>query len=56
MLDSLIFAVNAVMPIVAMVVIGYLLKKKGFIDEKFAKQANKLVFRLFLPVMLFSNV
>lgn len=50
------FAVNAVMPIVAMVVIGYLLKKKGFIDEKFAKQANKLVFRLFLPVMLFSNV
>ena len=56
MLDSLIFAVNAVMPIVGMVVIGYLLKKVNFIDEKFAKQANKLVFRVFLPVMLFSNV
>ena len=56
MLDSFIFAVNAVMPIVAMVVIGYLLKRIGFIDEKFAKQANKLVFRIFLPVMLFSNV
>ena len=56
MLDSLIFAVNAVTPIVAMVVVGYFLKKIGFIDEKFSKQANKLVFRIFLPVMLFSNV
>ncbi len=54
--DSLVFSVNAVTPIVAMVVIGYLLKRIGFIDEKFAKQANKLVFRVFLPVMLFSNV
>ena len=56
LVDSLIFAINAVTPIVAMVVLGYLLKKAGFIDEKFAKQANKLVFRVFLPVMLFSNV
>ena len=55
-LDSLFFAVNAVTPIVLMVVIGYILKKIGFVDEKFAKQANKLVFRIFLPIMLFSNV
>jgi predicted permease len=55
-LDSLGFAVNAVTPIVLMVVIGYVLRKIGFVDEKFAKQANKLVFRIFLPVMLFSNV
>lgn len=56
MIDSLVFAVNAITPIVAMMVIGYLLKRIGFVDEKFAKQANKLVFRVFLPVMLFSNV
>ena len=56
LVDSLIFAINAVTPIVAMVAIGYLLKKIGFLYEKFAKQANKLVFRVFLPVMLFSNV
>ena len=55
-LDSLFFAVNAVTPIVLMVVIGYILRKIGFVDEKFAKQANKLVFRIFLPIMLFSNV
>ncbi len=56
MIDSLIFAVNAVMPIIALAVIGFALKKVGFVDEKFAKQANKLVFRVFLPVMLFLNV
>lgn len=56
MIDSLLFAVNAITPIVAMMVIGYMLKRGGFVDEKFAKQANKLVFRVFLPVMLFSNV
>ena len=56
MLDSFIFAVNAVLPIVLMVVIGYILKRVGFIDGEFVKKGNKLVFRIFLPAMLFLNV
>ncbi|MBO5898829.1 MAG: AEC family transporter [Clostridia bacterium] len=55
-MDSLIFAINAVAPIIAMVAIGYILKKIGFMTPDFAKAANKLVFRLFLPCMLFLNV
>ena len=55
-MDSLIFAINAVAPIILMVVIGYLLKKKGFMSADFARAANKLVFRIFLPSMLFLNV
>lgn len=55
-MDSLIFALNAVAPIVAMVAIGYVLKRIGFMSADFAKAANKLVFRLFLPCMLFLNV
>ncbi len=55
-MDSLIFALNAVAPIIAMVAIGYILKKLGFMNQSFAKMANKLVFRVFLPVMLFLNV
>lgn len=55
-MDSLIFSLNAVMPIVGMVAIGYLLKRMGMMDEGFAKKANKLVFHLFLPVMLFLNI
>ncbi|MBR6728143.1 MAG: AEC family transporter [Clostridia bacterium] len=55
-MDSLIFALSAVMPLVALVAIGYLLKRIGFMSEGFAKTANKLVFHAFLPVTLFLNV
>lgn len=55
-MDSLIFALSAVAPIVLMVVVGYFFKKIGMMDEDFAKKANKLVFRAFMPVMLFVNI
>lgn len=55
-MDELIFAVNAVLPIVIMVAIGYFLKKLGLMDGDFSKKANKLVFRVFLPVKLFLNI
>ena len=55
-MDSFLFAVNAVSPIILTVVIGYLLKKAGLITQTLAKAMNKLVFRVFLPSMLFLNV
>ncbi len=55
-MESFIFAINAVAPIIFMVAIGYLLKRIGFINASFAQMANKLVFRLFLPAMMFLNV
>lgn len=55
-MESFIFALNAVAPIIIIIAIGYVLKKIGFIDGGFAKAANKLVFHLFLPCMLFLNV
>ncbi len=55
-MESFLFALNAVAPIIITVAIGYILKKVGFMSESFAKAANKLVFRVFLPAMLFLNV
>lgn len=55
-MESFIFALNAIAPIVLMVLMGYFLKRIGMIGEKFAKEANKLVFRVFMPVMLFVNI
>lgn len=55
-MDAFIFALKAVAPIIIMVVIGYMLKKIGFMNERFAKEANRLVFRIFMPVMLFVNI
>lgn len=56
MLNDLLFTVNAVMPIVAMVTVGYVLKKLNIVTRSAAKEMNKLVFKLFLPVLLFLNV
>lgn len=55
-MESLIFAFNSVAPIIIMVMIGYALKKVGLMSPDFAKSANKLVFRVFLPAMLFLNI
>ncbi len=57
MLGNILFtAVNAVLPIIAVIVLGYLLKQRGFLTPDFLKTGNQLVFKLCLPVMLFVNV
>ena len=55
-MESLVFAFNSVSPIIIMVMIGFMLKKVGFMPADFSKNANKLVFRIFLPAMLFLNI
>lgn len=56
MIDVLLFALNAVVPILILILLGYCLRTSGFFDEKFAKAANKLMFRVALPVLLFYNI
>lgn len=49
-------AVNAVTPILILILVGYFLKRRGFLTDGFLKVANKLVFNLCLPCTLFLNV
>ena len=49
-------AVNAVVPVVLTILLGYFLKRIGFINKDFVKIGNKLVFNICLPSMLFVNV
>ena len=55
-MESLKFAVNATLPIVIIVVIGYFIKKLGLLDGGVAKAVNGIVFRVLLPAMLFLNI
>ncbi len=55
-MDSLIFALNATLPIILTVAVGYFLKRIGLISRELAKGMNTLVFKVFLPVMLFLNI
>lgn len=56
MLEVFSFSFNAVMPILLLVFLGVVLRKLKFAKDDFFKTANSLVFRVFLPVMLFYNV
>ena len=48
-MNSFLFAINAVLPIILMVAIGYSAKRAGLINSAVAKAVNKIVFRLLLP-------
>lgn len=56
MINIFLYAANAVLPIVLIIALGYFLRRQNFYDEKFLKTANKLGFRVALPLLLFFNV
>lgn len=56
MFEVFMYSFNAVMPILLLCFLGYLLRCLNFADQEFFKKANKLVFRVFLPVLLFYNI
>lgn len=56
MLSNLFFTLNAVMPIVLVIAVGYFLKRISLFDEKFFSMLNKLSFRCCLPCLLFYNI
>lgn len=56
MTHILFTAINAVLPIILTILLGYCLRRKGFFTEDFLKLGNRLVFMICLPCMLFVNV
>lgn len=56
MLSNLIFSLNATMPIFLIMVVGYILKRINWLTEKPTEVLNKLVFRVFLPALLFMDL
>jgi len=56
MVDVLITSINAVLPIILLILLGYLLKRFKFLNDNFVKIGNKFVFKVCLPCMLFVNI
>lgn len=56
LLKIFLTAANAVLPILLLIVLGYLLRQKKILNDDYLKLSNKLVFNCFLPCMLFINV
>lgn len=55
-MQTILFGINAVLPLIVLMLIGYLLKRTKFINQNFIDVGNKLVFRIALPALLFYNI
>ena len=55
-MQSFLSAINTVGPIIIIILLGFFLRKIKVIDEIFTKGVDKVVFWVFLPVMLFNTM
>lgn len=55
-MDSFIYSLNATVPVFAIMLAGYLFKRTGLIDDHFADIANKFVFKVCLPCLVFKDL
>ncbi len=55
-MNSFVTALNVVLPLLLLVVVGYLLKMRKFFSETTLKQMNKLVFTLLIPASLLKSI
>lgn len=51
-----ILAFKAVFPILAPMTVGFVAKKAGLLEDGFIRKANRMVFWLFLPALIFFNL
>ena len=55
-MDSFIFSINATVPIFAIMILGNIFKRIGIIDDHFASVANRFVFKVCLPCLVFLDL
>lgn len=56
MTSNLLLSLNVVFPIFFMMSVGYLIRKLNMVDDHSLTIMNKLVFRVFMAILLFVNV
>ena len=55
-MSNLIYSLNATVPVFLVIVVGYVLKKIGWITPEFIKIANKINFKVTLPCLLIQDL
>lgn len=55
-MDSFWYSLNATVPVFAVMIVGYLLRRIGLLNEGFVTVANKFVFKVCLPCMVFLDL
>ncbi len=54
--ENLLYTLGVIIPLVALMFGGYVAKQKNMVNATTAGQCNNLVFKIFLPLLLFNNL
>lgn len=55
-MQNLIVSFNAIAPLFVLIVIGFFIRRRGFVRDEALPQMNNLAFTIFLPALLFNNL
>lgn len=55
-MSDFLFSINVTLPIFLVMMLGWVLRQIGMLDENFVTVANKFNFKVTLPVMLFRDI
>ena len=55
-MEHFIYSINATIPVFLVMIIGYLLKEMGMLDQHFASKANTFNFNITLPCLVFQDI
>lgn len=55
-MESLLFSLNATVPVFLVILLGYIFKRVGLFNHQFINTANKFNFKVTLPVLLFQDI
>ena len=56
MLSGFLISLESILPVVVLILLGFLFRWRGFVTEAGAEQLNRLSFRVLLPAMLLRSV
>ena len=56
MMSSLLLSLEIVLPLFFLMAVGYIIKLTGLMNETSVKQINKVIFKIFLPLLVFRNI
>lgn len=55
-MESLTYSLNATVPVFLVIVVGYIFGRTGMLTDGFNSSANKFIFRVCLPLMIFEDL
>lgn len=55
-MNNFLFSINVTLPIFLVMVLGWILRQTGMLDEAFVSTANKFNFKVTLPVLLYRDL